>query len=190
MDIPVMVLEIPEGTEKLIGEDHLKELMKTPAQRRSEKVMQSAFSKANHGSRRRAAKVLGRGIRMKCALGKFSNEILEQIDHRLSSYTRHEVFKQLQFMAGARRKVKKEVPTKGASKKRLKFPKKSWKDIKAGLAKKDLKTKVFVTLDDMHVEGKIEKKVAKIDKKVVEDDKKVYSVKNFTMRQWRTSSRP
>ena len=95
-------------------------------------------------------------------------------------------------MAGSRKKVTKhEVQTEGASKKpHLRFPKKSWTEIKAGLAKKDLKTKVFVTLDDMHVEGKIEKKVAKIDKKVVEDDKKVYSVKNFTMRQWRTSSRP
>ena len=35
--VPVMVLHVPEGTQDLISDVYLKELQKTPAQRRAEK---------------------------------------------------------------------------------------------------------------------------------------------------------
>ena len=136
--IPVMMLEIPEGTQDLISEASLQELMKTPAQRRAEKVMERNKGKSDY-RRSRARKALGRGIRMKCALGKFSDVVLEQIDVQLKKFTRHEVFGQLQFLAGGKKVkgVKKAASLKGKPLKGV-----SWKLLKQKITRKDLKDKI------------------------------------------------
>ena len=55
---------------------------------------------------KRVKRVLGRGLRLKCALGRFSEEVQAQLDRELLRYTRHEVFRQLQFMSGGKKKKK------------------------------------------------------------------------------------
>ena len=98
--------------------------------------------------RRRVKKVLGRGIRLKCALGKFSDVLLEQIDKQLLKFTRHEVFEQLQLMAKSNgSKVKKsQAPArklKGISVAKL----------KSKLKRSELKGKIFISKDDVEVDG-------------------------------------
>ena len=145
--IPVLRVDIEdvEGLEGLISAEHLKELQKTPEQRRAEKV-EGRDINDRHDAREvtRARKALGRGVRLKCALGKFNKEVQEQIDNQLLKYTRHEVLKQIQFFAGRSKtktptfEVKKVTPLKAKS------PAEIAKKLKAMEVKKKLKGKIIL----------------------------------------------
>ena len=53
VEVPVMVIHIPEGTQDLISDVHLKELQKTPAQRRAEKLNRDVDDRHNPRARPR-----------------------------------------------------------------------------------------------------------------------------------------
>ena len=109
VNIPVMCVQINEGeghiAEDLMSQELIKELHKTPAQRRAEKVKVDPRSSSHQIARTKNA--IGRGLRLKSALGKFNKEVQDQLDARLLKFTRYEVFKQLQFVAGGKPKGKK-----------------------------------------------------------------------------------
>ena len=84
---------------------------------------------------------------MKLALGKFSEDVLKQIEVNLMKFTRHEVYQQLQFLAGP--KVKEYVDAtkaKGVKKHTLKGM--SWKDLK----RKAKKSQIFLSKEDILVD--------------------------------------
>ena len=143
-----MCLEV-EWSEGLMAAEHLKELSKTSEQRRSEKVK---FIDKRHEDKKvkRAAivaKKIGRGLRLKCALGRFNSEVHGADRHtQLMKFTRYELFKKLQFMAGAKKKVSKVL-------KEVKpLTAKSAKHIKTKLAIMKLKGKLFVDASALKVD--------------------------------------
>ena len=75
MKIPVMTLEIEDIGEDIINHAHLKELMKTPEQRRAEKHARSTDQRDVAHQFAKVRRTLGRGLRLKCALGKFNKEV-------------------------------------------------------------------------------------------------------------------
>ena len=157
--IPVMCMEI-DWSEDLMSSEHLKELSKTPLQRRAEK--EQFPSRHNDRGLQGEARKIGRGVRLRCALGKFSEEVQKQIDTQLMKHTRYEVFKKLQFMAGKKKKFAKLA--KEVAKVKALAPK-SAKEIKAKVASMKLKTlkdKVFLGKDDLKVSPKVGAKGAKV----------------------------
>ena len=91
---------------------------------------------------------------MKCALGEFSDEVQQEIDKQLLKWTRHEVFKQLQFMAG-------KVTTTKEKGKKLKG--KSAKEIMMKLEKaKKFPKKLFLEKTDIKG-AEVVKKGSKVD---------------------------
>ena len=125
--VPVMVLHVPDGTQDLISDVHLQELQKTPAQRRAEKLNRDINDRNKHRGKTNIKRAVGRGVRMKLALGKFSEEVISQIDIQLLKHTRQEVYRQLQFLAGPKAKLYVDATGVGNVKKRnLKGM--SWKD--------------------------------------------------------------
>ena len=147
VDVPVMVIHVPEGTQDLISDVHLKELQKTPAQRRAEKHALDLENARKGRPKTKIRRAIGRGVRMKLALGKFSEDVLKQIEVNLMKFTRHEVYQQLQFLAGP--KVKEYVDAtkaKGVKKHTLKGM--SWKDLK----RKAKKSQIFLSKEDILVD--------------------------------------
>ena len=78
---------------------------------------------------------------MKCALGEFSDEVQQEIDKQLLKWTRHEVFKQLQFMAGkvTTPKAKGKLKGKSAKESMMKLEKANKFPRKLFLEKTDIK---------------------------------------------------
>ena len=82
---------------ELLSPELLKEMAKTPQQRRSE---QEKYKQGSSSRARRSIARSNRGLRLKLAFTKLSQETLVDLRQQLHDFTREEVYKKIMFITG------------------------------------------------------------------------------------------